>query len=482
MKTRLSILFAFILFKSFAQTPVQTQIVTGLNKPVAFAIAPDGRYFLTLKAGQIKVYSAAGVSLGTFYSLSDSTYNNFERGLLGIELDPDFANNHYLYAYYIFRCCNPNYTGSVQEARVVRFTESGNVGTNPIHIFQKSLGTSIPGNHVGGNIHFRPSEPNQIYITIGDLATSSNAPLLDRPYGKVLRINKDGSIPTDNPFYDDGNPATGNDDRIWSYGHRNPFDFTFSTINDSLYISENGLNTWDELNYGMRGKNYGWPTCEGSYLNGSTTNLCSNAAFVDPIASWGAPLPSITGIIHYTGNAFLQYYGDVIIASNNDGYLYDVKLGNAPYYNTFVSKTLIMDVVSTSGEGLTTLRQGTDGCIYAMKGGYTTTGYISKLCPVNVGINEETNADLDWNISPNIISDKKVSLNITLPTESQINFSIVSVTGQEVFNYNSQNNIHGTYKQSFELSGNLSSGIYFAKLSLTGKDGVKTSARKIVIE
>ncbi len=207
-----------------------------------------------------------------------------------------------------------------------------------------------------------------------------------------------------------------------------------------------------------------------------------NAAYANPIATWPAPLPSITGIIHYTGNAFPQYYGDIIIGSNNDGLLYDVKLGNAPYYNTFVSNTLIMDVVTTNGEGLTTLRQGSDGCIYAMKGGYTTTGYISKLCPVNVGIDESGNSTLDWNIYPNIITDSKVSLNITLPTESQIVFSIISVTGQEILNYNSQNNAQGNYKQNFELSDHISAGIYFAKLSLIGKDGVKTSARKIVVE
>ena len=95
---------------------------------------------------------------------------------------------------------------------------------------------------------------------------------------------------------------------------------------------------------------------------------------------------------------------------------------------------------------------------------------------------EGTNSDLNWNVSPNVISDKKINLNITIPTESQIVFTVVSVTGQEVLNYSSQNNVQGVYKQLFNVTENLSSGIYFAKLSLISNDGVKTSARKIIIE
>src|SRR5690606_11212946 len=157
-------------------------------------------------------------------------------GVLGVALDPDFANNNFVYVYYNHD--NPD------KVRVMRFTMSGGAGINPLIILDLDDAFAA-NNHVGGNIHFRPSEPDKIYIALGERAVTANAQLLSNPWGKILRINSDGSIPTDNPFYDDGDPTNGNDDRIWSFGHRNPFDFTFAS-NDSLYSSENGQNEQDE--------------------------------------------------------------------------------------------------------------------------------------------------------------------------------------------------------------------------------------------
>ncbi len=364
----LTCIFSFILlaFNSWAQLPfIQTTVFSGLNQPVAFAIAPnDGRFFVTIKAGQIVVYSSTGTSLGTFYNLADSTYDNFERGLLGICFDPDYNTNHYVYAYYNHRW--PNTSTGNQALRVIRFTDNTNVGSSPTVILNIPVLNSIPGNHVGGNIRFRPSD-GMLYVSIGDIGTSSNAQQLTNPFGKILRINKNGSIPANNPFYDNGNVSVGNDDRIWEYGHRNPFDFTFGS-NDSMYISENGANTFDEFNLGRRAGNYGWPTCEGT---------CGSAGMINPLTTWGSPLPAVTGIIFYSGCMFPEYKNHVIVADNDYGRIYDCVMGNAPAYNTVTSNSLITDL-TTSG-GLTTLAQGADGAIYAMQGGYTSNGGIFKL-------------------------------------------------------------------------------------------------------
>lgn len=362
-----------------AQTYSSTATVSGLSYPVAFTFTPDGRYLVTEKGGIIKIFNANGSLIGNFYNLTDSTFNNFERGLLGIEVDPDFANNHYVYAYYNHRYPNTNSNNSQQKLRVVRFTENNNIGTNPTIILNITPGYALAGNHVGGNLHFRPSEPDKLYITIGELAVPSNAQLLTNPYGKFLRINKDGSIPTDNPFYDDGNPASGNDDRIWSYGHRNPFDFCFSTLNDSLYSSENGQNVWDEMNIVTHGKNYGWVTCEGDYLYNSTTNPCNIANLVNPIETWAAPLPAVTGIVHYTSCFMPELQNHILVADNDNGIIYNVELGNAPAYDTVLSRTQLLDVT----DHLTTLRQGPDGYIYALQGGYVPSGSIFKIGPTN---------------------------------------------------------------------------------------------------
>ena len=106
-------------YRSIAQLPfTQSTVISGLNMPVAFAIAPnDGRFFVTLKAGTIVVYASTGSLIGTFYSLNDSTYNNFERGLLGICFDPDYSTNKYVYAYYVHRWPN-NSNGEIGRAHV----------------------------------------------------------------------------------------------------------------------------------------------------------------------------------------------------------------------------------------------------------------------------------------------------------------------------------------------------------------------------
>lgn len=252
MKKLLLFIATLFSFTSvISQTYSSTTIVSGLSNPVAFDVSSDGRFFITQKGGVsgmatdaiIKVYSSTGTFLANFYNLSDSCNSDFERGLLGIELDPDFDNNHYVYAYY-----NHNYN-SDERIRIVRFTEASNIGTNPTLIVDLDVSNTIAGNHVGGNLHFRPSQPDKIYFTIGDLAYQQGNATLNyankktNPYGKVLRVNKDGTVPTDNPYYDDGNPLVGNCDWIWSYGHRNPFDFCFSPVSDSMYVSENGWNT-----------------------------------------------------------------------------------------------------------------------------------------------------------------------------------------------------------------------------------------------
>lgn len=385
--------------------------VSGLQYPVAFEVAPDGRFFITEKGNggtanstqksRIQVYAANGTLSGTFFDLSDSTNSNSERGVLGIALDPAFASNHYVYVYYNHR------RGGDERIRIVRFTEASNTGTNPKIIFDLDVADNIPGNHVGGNIHFRPSEASKIYMTLGDLglnqtnAGANYANKLNNPYGKLLRINTDGSIPADNPYYDDGNPLSGNCDWIWSYGHRNPFDFCFGP-NDSLYCSENGLNTWDEANLIRKGGYYGWADCEGYYQNGSTTNTCTAAGAIPPIVDWGSPLPSVTGILFYRGTGWSALNNHLLVADYVNGRIHDCTLGNAPYYSTVSGKSVLGDF---SSGGLTALKQSPEGCIYAMEGGYTTNGKIYKICPMDVGISEQQNVLSAIRLYPNPASD-----------------------------------------------------------------------------
>ncbi len=450
-----------------------TAVITTLNEPVAFTFTPQNRIFITLKAGTILYYDANYTLIGTFYNLSDSVYNNFERGLLGIEIDPDYNNNQYVYVYYNHRCCNPSPSG-LQYLRVVRFTQVGNVGTNPTIIFSQQVSNTIPGNHVGGNIRFRPSDPNHIYISIGELATPANAQNLANPYGKMLRINKNGSIPTNNPFYDDGIVTTGNDDRIWSYGHRNHFDFCFSTFNDSLYISENGASTWDEVNYGMRGRNYGWQLCEGQNIYASASP-CVNPALTNPMTVWPAPLPSLTGILHYTSTVIPTLTNHLLVADNDYGRVYDLTLGNSPLYNTVTSNVQLMDLVAGTG-GLTTLKQGSDGCFYAMKGGYTTTGSIMRVCPTGMYVSEQNLVVAYTEVVPNP-SKGDFDLHFFLNSASDVGITISDVSGKLVKDAGVIAGKNGENTFKFTSTG-LPAGVYFIHVMA----GSENRSSKIIIE
>lgn len=470
-----------ILSEACAQTYTITTPVTGLYYPVAFDFAPDGRYFITLKGddggpntnAKVVVYSAAGTLIGNFYNFTDSTVSNFERGVLGITLDPDFANNHYVYVYY-----NHLRSGS-QALRVVRLTENNNVGTNPRVILHLPVG-NINGNHVGGNIHFRPSEPTKLYVSIGEIAVPANAQSKANPFGKFLRINSDGTIPTDNPFYDDGNPSTGNDDRIWSYGHRNPFDFTFSPVSDTMYSSENGANTFDEVNVVTRGRNYGWQQCEGNNVYGSTTNLCQNVypSHTEPISVWGAPLPALTGILYYSGTVMPEFNNHLLVSDNDYGRIYDLTLGNAPYYDVVTSRTTWQDLPG----GLTTLKQGTDGCVYAMKGGYTTTGNISRICPQGLDIKSGgKKTGMNFNVKPNPVRD---NFTVTVSSEESANaeINIVDVQGNLVASLFT-GKVTASPKTLEFGSENYSNGIYFVRLFYTTEAGDQESiVKKVVID
>lgn len=400
MKKNLLILLLFTAVNIKAQF-TNTNIITGLPYACVFDIAPDGRFLISCKGGaggtpanaQVRVYSSTGVFQANLWDFTDSIETNFERGVLGVTHDPNFLINHYVYVFY-----NHDIPAMI---RVVRFTEVAGVGTNPTVIFEVN-DPYTAGNHTGGNIHFMPSDTTHLYITIGDRASTPTAQDLTKWAGKMLRINKDGTIPTTNPFYDDGNPATGNDDRIWSYGHRNMFDFTFNTANDTLYGSENGLNTQDEINVITEANNYGWPDCEGT-----VPYLGSCAGYRAPLETWGAPVPSITGIMFYTSTVLSAYTNHLIVIDYNNADTWDIVLGNAPAYDQFISRTKItaLDAIFPgASSSLIDIEQGPEGCWYVIDGGYTLTGKLVRLCPTGFGTLEYEFENL-YKVYPNPAND-----------------------------------------------------------------------------
>lgn len=469
-----------------SQTYNSTTLITGLQYPVAFDVAPDGRFFITEKGdgsntpsqkSRIRVYTNNGILLKTFYDLSDSTNSVSESGVLGIALDPSFSINNYVYVYYTHL-----YNGD-KRIRIVRFTEVSNTGTNLTLIFDLNVADNIPGNHVGGNLHFRPSQPDKIYFTIGELGIYPTDPVLNyankitNPYGKVLRINKNGTIPPDNPFYDNGNPLTTNCDWIWSFGHRNPFDFCFSPVNDSLYCSENGMFSWDEVNLISKGSFYGWADCEGNYINNSTTVLCNVPNSTAPITTWENPLPAITGIMFYSGTTWNALNNHLLVADYNNGIIYDCTLGNPPAYNIITNRVQLGDM--TISGGLTTLKQSNDGCIYAMNGGYTTNGSLYKICPTEVGFSGNNSPISSLKIYPNP-SKNFVIIEMELTKEKAVHILLKDIYGRTLKTEQSNAKAGKTTIILDLKQQDISPGIYFVQLQDTYTKQVLTTKKSII--
>jgi glucose/arabinose dehydrogenase len=225
-------------------------VATGISNPTAMAFAPGGRIFVSEQTGNLRVIKNGSLLATPFVTLTVDSSG--ERGLLGIAFDPNFASNRFIYLYYTV-------TSTPRHNRVSRFTANGDVavpGSEAIIMDLDPLSSAT--NHNGGAIHFGPD--GKLYAAVGENANGANAQSLDNRLGKVLRINADGSIPTDNPFY---NTAVGDNRSIWVLGLRNPFTFDFQPGSGRMFINDVGQNTWEEIDDGIAGSNYGWPTTEG---------------------------------------------------------------------------------------------------------------------------------------------------------------------------------------------------------------------------
>jgi len=423
-------------------------LITGMPRNVSFSFMGEDRIILTIKDSTVRVYSASGTYLKTFWNFGDSTYPYSESGVLGVTVDPNFSNNHFVYVYYSH--LNP------ASLRVVRFTESGNSGTNPVIIFSHIQSQS--GLHYGGNMHFGADD--KLYISVGTGTANSDAQSLTTPRGKILRVNRDGSIPSDNPFYDDGNPLTGKDDRIWVRGLRNSFDFSFSPFNDSLYATENG-NTIDELNFIKRGKNYGWPLCEG---------YCS--PFVDSLKQpmFAANGYAPTGIMIYNGSAFPSLSGKVLFGSFNFQAVYVATLTSS------LDSVLSVTPWAITGR-VTSIVQHTDGYIYVMKYGFSDDGAIFRIKPPVNGITHE-NVVKSFNLMQNYPNpfNPVTSIRYEIPKEGFVTLKIYNTLGMEVTTLVNETKQQGSYEVTWDAS-NFASGVYFYELY----SGEFTKRKKMVL-
>jgi glucose/arabinose dehydrogenase len=321
--------------------------------PTGFVFLPDGRMLLWEKAGvilMVKPDATPGtyVITGTFADVSDHVNSWWDRGLLGVAVDPDFATNGYVYLAYTYEnTANTQSTGA-KTSRVTRIQADpadpdvalpgetvllGSVGTPPCSASPANA-DCIPADEVSHSIDFvRFGSDGKLYVSNGDGASFSGATTgslraqsLDSYSGKLLRVNPDGTAPGDNPF-DNGTNSIRS--KVYDYGLRNPYRFTFHPTTGEPFIGDVGWNLFEEINRG-RGRNFGWPCYEG---NGTEPSY--QAAF--PAQCGGIPAASVTfpaytygralgstivmGPFYSDDNFAAQYAGSLFFADYSSDYI-----------------------------------------------------------------------------------------------------------------------------------------------------------------
>jgi glucose/arabinose dehydrogenase len=224
--------------------------ITGLSSATALAQAPDGRFFVAQQGGALRVVKDGALLATPFVTLAVDPAG--ERGLLGVALHPAFASNGWVYLYYTT-------TQNGTHNRISRFTANGDVvaaGSELVLVDLPALSSAT--NHNGGAMHF--GADGKLYVGVGDNASPSKAQDPADPFGKLLRFNDDGTIPSDNPNFA---TQTGLARAVWALGLRNPFTFAIRPSDGRIHINDVGQATWEEINLGAPGANYGWPSSEG---------------------------------------------------------------------------------------------------------------------------------------------------------------------------------------------------------------------------
>jgi glucose/arabinose dehydrogenase len=304
--------------------------VTGLNNATAFAQAPDGRLFVAEQAGALRVIKNGALLAAPFASFAVDS--NGERGLIGVTLDPAFATNGFVYIY-------STRTAGGSHNRISRLTANGDVMAAGSELTLVDLpNLSGATNHNGGGMHF--GADGKLYVGVGENANPPQAQDLTLPFGKLLRFNADGSIPNDNPFFA---TQTGLARAIWAYGLRNPFTFAVQPGTGRIHINDVGQNTWEEINVGAAGANYGWPASEGpdnvvagitgplfTYKHGDAIPLGSGpGGFFKGFAIAGGDFYPAAGAFpsgyrnqYYFADYINQFVGRIDLANGNAAYAF----------------------------------------------------------------------------------------------------------------------------------------------------------------
>lgn len=299
--------------------------LAALEFPWGMAYLPDGRLLITEKPGRLRIYSGGQLSapVGNLPAVSYREIPSEQGGLLDVAVDPEYAQNRFIYLSYVEEVPPsgqpPMETGDSRFATYLdlkdnrlrrgvaaRASLDGNQ-LSGLQVLWRQEPTTVGRGHFGHRLVF--GRDNTLFITSGDRMRFDPAHDLSSNLGKVVRINRDGSVPEDNPFVG----KSGVRPEIWSLGHRNMLAAAVNPASGQLWVVEMGPLGGDELNLIERGANYGWPVVSNgdNYDKSPIADHDTKLEFKAPVKSW-TPVISPSGALFYDGSLF-PWHGNLVV-------------------------------------------------------------------------------------------------------------------------------------------------------------------------
>jgi len=311
IKTALTSLLLFFTTHSYSHDyPFVIEEITNLDQPWAMTFLPDGNFLVTEKPGKMFMMNQAGETLAEISGVPEVAYGG-QGGLGDVVIHPDFNENKTVYISFAEEGENDTRGAAVVKA-TLNLSDEGGALTNVEYIWRQVPKVTGRG-HYAHRMAF--SEDGFLFISSGDRQKFDPAQDMTSNMGKIIRLNDDGSIPENNPFYGDGGVAA----EVWSLGHRNPLGIDFDA-EGKLWNIEMGPRGGDELNLVLKGKDYGYPTVSnGIHYNGSNIpNHDTRPEFEEPKEWWGdgnsIPVISPSSFVIYKGDLFNDWSGSGFVS------------------------------------------------------------------------------------------------------------------------------------------------------------------------
>ena len=337
--------------QTFSSSAGKLRVVTvakGLENPWSLAFLPGGRMLVTEREGRIRIVSKSGRLLPPLRG-APKVYASGQGGMLDVILDPGFARNNTIFISF----SEPGGDGAGTAVARATLDVAGNRLIN-LKVIWRQVPKSSGGRHFGSRLVI--ARDGKLFITVGERGQRNRAQDFTINRGNVVRINRDGSIPKDNPFVG----RKGYRPEVWSYGHRNPQGAALHPVTGKLWTNEHGARGGDEINIPQAGKNYGWPLISYGrhYWGGRIGVGTKKAGLEQPVYYWD---PSIapSGMAFYTGDKFPAWRGNLFAGALKFQLLVRLTLKG----EKVVKEERLLQGLN---ERIRDVRQGPDGYIYLL--------------------------------------------------------------------------------------------------------------------